>query len=177
MTDKENPYLEMDAKVFEEHMSQVKEALESKKLSTYQFFGESLSEDTENKVKEHASLVEENKTLKEAAETSKTDKMSPETKKLASLTIDSTVNEIKAIDSDFPVESILNNSSLNEFQTIDVLKGVKQMAEYSKNSVESLRKEIGNKQPGTQGYGAPNDSGDADKIVEQLLKSTNAKVE
>jgi hypothetical protein len=171
---KENPYVEMTDEVLTENINQLKEVMEKKNLSTLQFFGESLSEDTQAKVDEHASLSQEVKTLKEAASAGT---VSPDVKRLTELNVDSAISEIKKLDDNFPIEGIVNSIS-DPFQKINALTGVKAAVEYSQKAVNAVKSEIGNK-TGVQGFGeAPaTDSAEADKLVDSLIAASGVKLD
>lgn len=169
---KENPYITMEQNVLEEHLKQVAEVMDQKKISTVQFFGESLTEETQAKLAENASLTAKVKNLEETQVTT----LSPETEKLAKLNIDNAVASIKAIDENFPIQGILD-SSLNSFDKIDMLNQMKISAEYSKKSVDAIKEALPNTDK-VQGFGsAPNTNlDDADKIVASLAEKAGIEV-
>jgi hypothetical protein len=173
MTDK-NPYLEMSEDVLKTHMSQISELMEKKGFTAYQFFGESLSEDTQGKLAENASLTEKVKNLESAVTTAEAGKLSPETEKLAKITIDSVVKEIKSVDEDFPINGIID-SSLTAFEKIDALKSIVDMAVYSKKAIDAVKAQVGNK-PGVQGYTEPVQDADADKLVQSIIDASGVTV-
>ncbi len=181
MTEKENPYLKMDDATFTKHVDQIKEYVDKKKLSTIQFFGESLSEDTQTKLDEHASLTTDKaslttqvKTLEDAATAGE---MSEDVKKLAKLSIDSAVSEIKGIDENFPIQGVVDSIS-DPFQKVDALKHLKVAADYSKKAVDALKSQIPVK-TGTQGFGeAPKtDSDEAERIFNEVVAKSGVKIE
>lgn len=172
----ENPYLTMPSEQFKTHITQIVEALETQKITTLQAFGESLSEDTQNKVTEHASLTEEVKTLTTAVATAKSaDKLSPETEKLVKISMDGVISEIKAIDEHFPIEKIVD-SSLNEFEKLDMLTASKAGAEYHMKAIDAIKEQVGaTSTTKVQGFGKPDETTDIDTLTEKLMKDSGIK--
>ena len=179
----ENPYLKMDDKTLNTHLAQVKEVMDEKKISTLQFFGESLSEDTKTKIGEHASLTSDKESLTtqvktlEAAASKGT--ISDDVQKLANLSIDSAASEIKGIDENFPIKAIVDSVS-DPFQKVEVLKGLKSAALYSQKAVEAIKSQIPNKST-TQGFAegtAPEATGDeATKLFDKIVADSGVKID
>lgn len=175
MTD-ENPYLTMDSDVLNKHITQMNEVMETKNLSKLQAFGESISEETQTKL-DSASAVSQQ--LADAvAKIPKETVVNPEVDKLAQMSLDNAVSDIKAIDENFPIQGIMD-SSLNSFDKIDALKNAKEMATYSTKAIAAVKSQVGTgAKPGTQGYAAPEDNtAEADDIVAKLIADSGVKVE
>lgn len=183
MTEEKNPYLEMDEKTLNTHLAQVKQVMDEKKLSTIQFFGESLSEDTKTKLGEVASLTSDKeslttqvKTLESAASKGT---ISDDVQKLANLSIDSAASEINSIDENFPIKAIVDSVS-DPFQKVEVLKGLKSAALYSRKAIDAIKSQIPNKNS-TQGFGegkAPEGTEDeAVQLFDKILKESGVKLE
>lgn len=172
----ENPYLTMPADTFKTHISQIVEAMETQKMTTLQAFGETLSEDTVNKVAEHATLTSQVKTLEDAAATAVAKELSPGTLKLAKMSTDRVISDIRAVDENYPITKIID-SSLTEFEKIDMLDGALQGAKYTQKAVDAIKEELGaGSTTMKQGFSSPNEASDADSIAEKLIAASGVEV-
>ncbi len=166
--EKKNPYVEMTADVLQTHLQQLSTTVKEKKIDVSQFFGAAITEDQENKLKSYDSMVSQVEKLSTDAAGKD---LSEVEKRLTQTNIDSIVSDIKKFDDKVPLTGILSGN-LDNITKIDVLNNVKDITKHYNTVVDNLKKELPQKSKDqTFGEGVPGDTDDAEKIVNNLLKT------
>lgn len=166
----ENPYLKMPTDVLIKHIEQVADAVKGKtEIDVTQMFGvPTISADDQVKIDEHATLTSQVEKL--SADASAKD-LTPDMVRISQVSIDSSVGGLKGIDKDVPLESVLS-SKFNNMEKLDILGIVKPIVEHYSGVVETIRKEVGSKDPAAvdQKFSTPEDK-DATgaKIIAEMV--------
>lgn len=135
---KENPYIKMPDDVFKEHLTQLKTVVDEKKIDVTQFFGEPITKEDKEKLEKVDTLQTQVDTLSE--EKNKKD-LSETEEKLAQANIDNIVGDIKKIDKDAPLDTVLK-SNFNALDKLEILKGTRQTVEFYAEQMNTLREQI-----------------------------------
>ena len=138
----------MTSEVFNTHLTQLKEVVDTKKIDITQIFGEPITKEDKEKLEKVDTLTSEVRTLSEKA--SEKD-LTENEQVLAQASIDRAVSDIRKIDKDAPLDKVLH-SKLNNLQKLEVLSGTQEMVEHYANQIATIRTELA---PPGDGTGAP----------------------
>lgn len=171
MTEK-NPYIEMPKDIVEKHLSQIKEVIGDKQINVQQMFGLGVSDEDKEKIEKFDSLTSQVSKLQEA---SASRELSETESRLAKASIDRLVSDIKVIDENAPLESVLN-SKFNNLEKIDMLSGTKDMVKHYADRIEAVKSELTTKTANVEGtagirqeFANPEDAtADVNKIIGEI---------
>lgn len=171
MTDEhKNPYEEMSTDVFQEHLKQLKDVVDTKKIDITQIFGEPITDEDKEKLKKVDTLTSEVKTLSE--KTSKED-LTENEQTLAQASLDRTVSDIRKIDKDAPLDGVLH-SKLNNLQKLEILNASQAMVEHYTAQIATIRTELAPPEAGAgtaaqQTFSVPKGESSAEDIIKSMI--------
>ena len=158
LSEEKNPYVDMPKDVLEKHLGQMKEARDTNKsfqeVDLLQSFGQILSTEDEQKIKQHTELTSEVANLKKTGDLGK---ISETENELATLNLNDSIDRIKEMDKNFPIESVINNTNMNSLEKARALRPLEAAAKYTVKALATLRKEIPDANSGTvlQSFASP----------------------
>ncbi len=170
--EEKNPYTDMPKDVLDTHLKQLSAVVKEKEIDITQVFSipkVSISKDDQEKIDQYASLTSQVETLT-AAESAKN--LSDVEAKLAKSNFERVVSDLKKIDENVPLASLIG-TKFNNLDKADILSGVVPIVEHYKAAEATLRKEIGDKPATdvTQQFSEPASTGTSDDIIKELVKA------
>ena len=166
-----NPYPEMPEDVLSEHLKQIGAVVKEKKVDVTQYFGASVSEDDKNKLEQFDVQA---KTIKELNEAASAKDLTENEKILSQASIDSMVSDIRKVDPDAPLLSILE-SKFNNLDKLSILSGTEGIVDHYVGQISTLKKEFSEKtgngtQTGQQTFSTPGTKSSAQEIIVEMTK-------
>ncbi len=169
MTDnkEKNPYTDMPQDVLNKHLEQLSVVVKDKKVDVAQYFSASISKEDQEKIDQADTQTAKIKELSEAASAKD---LSENEKILSQATIDRVVSDIRKIDTDAPLASVLE-SKFNNLDKLSILGGVQQIVEHYVEQIATVKKEVGSgAKTGTQTFGKAKETGSAEDIIKEIYK-------
>ena len=150
----ENKYLEMPSDVLKTHFDQFKEAIsKNTEMDAKQFFGEPMTAEQTEKLQNYDSLTSQVKELSTAASAKD---LSDNEITLAQASIDRAVSDIRKVDPDAPLGSILD-SKFNNLEKLSILGKIEGIVTHYTGAINTIKAELAptGEETTTQKYSAP----------------------
>lgn len=165
--DKKNPYTDMPQDVLDTHLEQLSVVVKDKKVDVTQYFSTSISKEDQDKIDQADTQTAKIKELTDAVSSKD---LSDNEKILSQASIDRIVSDIRNIDTDAPLASVLE-SKFNNLDKLSILGGVQRIVEHYAGQIATIKKEVGSgTKTGTQTFGKAKDAGSAEDIIKELYK-------
>jgi len=162
-----NPYKDMPEDVLSTHLKQLSTIVKEKKIDVTQYFSTDLSKEDQDKIKQVGPLTAKVKELTDAASAKD---LSDNEKILSQASIDRIVSDIKNVDADAPIATVLE-SKFNNLDKLTILGSVQTMIQHYADQVATIKKELGSgTKQGTQTFSKPEEKGTALEIITKMYK-------
>lgn len=179
-----NPYESMEANVFKNHVSWLASVVKSKlpDVDLYDAFGlekgETISEEDKKKIERHdkfsamAQQIFEDKPVEVSQVEAKKTVIDPNLERIAQKTVDSLVSDMKSVDSDIPIDDIVNGSG-SVFEKLDMLEKMQKVVDYHGRTVKGLRENLDGNRRDDKFSAGKRSGGNWDNFIENQQSYVN----